>query len=678
VLRLADEDAALPLESIVEAWDGGLRIYPNAAFSARSDVWALIDAAADGFESLGTLDLEQFKLGACFFSDAVVGTDDVLDYTEEKPSQVRELINVIPLQFEAYRIFAEQLGDQPAFWSDLRRYFVAYVEAMRDEIRIKTDDASWTAYDEADCLRIAADKNGLVRTIAAALCAASGARDKLAALERLLVDLFVAYQMFDDLRDWREDLRTGNISTVLRLACPTRPAPADANAVGRVIFAGGHAQRVLAYGVALLDGAVERAAAAGAHALQPMIAARRRQLVAALDGIGEELRRKPVPQAVTAVPVVDDLPRALHDPLRAGLGFLAHHAARSFWETRHWHKLGDAWGTDQTPVVYGDVFGRAMICDALCDLRDRGVRGLEPFIEHETSYLFGARRTDGLGGWSYLRGLDLLPPDADTTAQVVQALARGARAAEAMRQAKPALELIFARSRADGGYPTWALRPPESSALDRRRHEIIAEALGLEPEADVVANLSYALYVFSCPAYADRVAASAAFVEAAQSASGMWEGTWYEGVFYPTFAALRFLVALRGIAAPAIVSARLGLLAAQRSDGAWGEGGGDSLSTSLAMCALAIAADGAKPDADADAALRRGARALLERCAADGGWEAVPFVRQFQRQANQALASRCITTAFALRALTLPACLRAAAQGNDTVRTRRSLAGERC
>ena len=296
-----------------------------------------------------------------------------------------------------------------------------------------------------------------------------------------------------------------------------------------------------------------------------------------------------------------------------------------------------------------DVFARAIIACALHRAQDvLGVR-LDELLSRERDYLLGARRTDGIGGWSYAPALAELPPDADDVAQVMLALlAADEREAIEVHAIPAASALLRDGALPNGGYRTWIVPRAPTTDAQRLQATWIREAWGDTFDAEVTANFLYALGAYNVERFADAIVSGANAVASAQEPDGSWKSSWYHGPFYGTYMCLRLIA---GIAPqhPSVASGTKFLLASQRQDGSWGVGTrGDTLSTALALLGLhASRSHGVR------AAVARGI-AALDTAGDDYGL--VPFIRMDLGRATGVptatltYASTTITAAFVLEA----------------------------
>ena len=234
----ADAFAAAPGEPIVAG--GG-------SLSARSEIPEMARALAECAGGIETARLERAIVAACIYADAIVLSDDIIDYAASSAGWARDVPRAGAYFLDAAMMWSELFGPADGFWGALRRYHREYLATMQLEGEISAGARTWESCDEALCLHIVRGKNGPVRGIAAFVAALSRKPQILGDLETLTLGYFVVNQMLDDVRDWREDIRDGNISLVLRRASSAKPRLDDACAIGVRLFRDGHVDYVLRF-----------------------------------------------------------------------------------------------------------------------------------------------------------------------------------------------------------------------------------------------------------------------------------------------------------------------------------------------------------------------------------------------------------------------------------------------
>jgi hypothetical protein len=275
----------------------------------------------------------------------------------------------------------------------------------------------------------------------------------------------------------------------------------------------------------------------------------------------------------------------------------------------------------------GKVFQVAMITDALQDAAENGHGECGPLVEENVGYLLDSKEGRS---WRYFPGFVPLPYDADSLGQVTQALVRAGRATpEALHGA---FELAAANTWDDGSLSTFFSEDPDP---DRRSALNKVWGRGRDDtgrDVEVVANL-----MFAALQYERRVGpcALSPFIRRAgdwlverQQPMGFWRASWYVGVYYSTYAVVRFLHALGGHS-QSIDRATRFLAQAHASD-----------PLNQALVALTLAAGGHASD-QATTGLLVGSQFP------DGSWEAIPFLDNHAR----VWGSRTVTTSFCLKAL---------------------------
>src|SRR6185369_3155358 len=109
-------------------------------------------------------------------------------------------------------------------------------------------------------------------------------------------------------------------------------------------------------------------------------------------------------------------------------------------------------------------------------------------------YLIESRQRSGIGGWKYFPELRELPPDADDLAQIMHVLHRwGRRDAIDAYCTRPLEVVLNDNSHPDGSFETWIVPKSNRSGDEDLQERWIEMAWGSGPDAEVMANLLYAL-----------------------------------------------------------------------------------------------------------------------------------------------------------------------------------------
>jgi len=273
--------------------------------------------------------------------------------------------------------------------------------------------------------------------------------------------------------------------------------------------------------------------------------------------------------------------------LQRTLPQLLSHAHNGFRAVRHEMPFPTEQGFLGPEITHiGDVFQRAILAEALASASTVTHTSLDGILDREIAYLISCRRMQGVCGWSYFPGLLELPPDADDLAQVIIALVACGRPHDIVRFCLPSLSVLLEEdSYPDGAFETWIV-PRTRNAEQELQVRWIRQAWGWGPDAEVMANLLYALHLYDALRFQSVIRRGAEFLASRQADDGSWKSTWYHGHFYGTWMCLRLFCAA-GLEGEALRKGLLFLQKSRREDGAWGwQQSSDPLSTAFALMGL--------------------------------------------------------------------------------------------
>lgn len=623
----------------------------------------------DAFPALPAGSLDIISLGGAYLAAAIVGADPIFDRAELTCDRTlsERVIRSHVLQFEAVLSLGRVFPPDSAFWNDYRRLYGEYIASIIAERAIARGSQPLSHFDFPLAERVAIGKSALSRLAISALAALTGQGETAQRLDRSLKHYLFARQLYDDLRDWKEDLSARLPSLVLSAVLTSWPAESesmDKIALARLskrIHYEGHSTALLDAAVVQLDLAAPLAREAPhfrgeIDRFRGIVTGMRDDIAAIRE---KNLRRARTLREEAGLPDLETM-AASDRVVERALGYLVRQWRLGFGEARHL-MLFDLERTGVEDVQSGDVFQRAIVVDALHDAMALTGLDLRATTDAESDYLIEQRRTTRAGGWAYFPAFKPLPSDADDVAQVMIALLRSGRGSEVDAYCAPAVQFLFEEcAHPDGSFETWLL-PRESLDDEERYQRHCAENYwGTGPDPEVVANLLYALSLYDARRYAEVIERGCAYLARVQEPDGSWRSTWYHGPYYGAYVCTRAL-ALRGAFSPALRSAERFLLDSRKADGSWGLGSeGDPLSTAFALIALSqVRTLSGNPQLGE--ALESGRRYLARAQEGDGSWPAVDFIRmELGRAKNNVFCvltyrSRTIATAFAVKAL---ACAR--------------------
>lgn len=246
----ADLDHAVEAQlALLEArWPAALPL----RWSPRSSFDALVTHLLPAFPEVTSDQAEALGRFCRLFAGSILLQDRLLDGDFRDSEVAVSSMRIVAMQHEAYRALHTMLPPEALFWARFREYLIAYADAFVIEDGFRRGRSPSELTTELG-LSIAIAKHGVAKTIVAALVELSGRDVLLEPLCRSVDAVAIAFQMNDDLEDWRLDLWSRTPSILLaRLPVEVWQGPADGDwstflerRVARHIYRAGHASFVL-------------------------------------------------------------------------------------------------------------------------------------------------------------------------------------------------------------------------------------------------------------------------------------------------------------------------------------------------------------------------------------------------------------------------------------------------
>ena len=598
-------------------------------------------------------------------SSSIMAFDDAID-TRKNFSDIRltkdgeheafsslTILAAIAKQHEAYTLLYRLFPPSALFWQHFQSYLMEHTSACATELMVATGQMSWDTYTEETARSLITGKNGMSRVIPAGLAEIQGDYSTLADLERMLEHHYVATQVYDDLCDWKEDLRDGNPSLLLSRVLNEWPDRRTPQVIAQAIYYEGHAQYVLEYALRELELSDHAAQFLQNSHWQRINNEARQRCQALLNDISKivkgNLKRVEKQERVhVAYPPAEG---SWLSSAWESLDYVLEQWQRGFGELRHTMYFARSDGFDvKDEYQSGDVFQRALVLESLCEANPYVDGQLTKVVSCEADYLLSRAWCEGVRAWGYFPDLKEMPPDADTLAQMIQALLKAGHRDQLKQHCEKALDtLITDNHHPDGSFETWIVPAVPTNDEQARQQYYVRHLWGEGPDCDVIANLLLALHHYDAQRFQRVILSGLDYLESQQQCDGSWTSTWYKGPYYGTYVCMRLLRHLKP-ESHAVARGSSFLRETQRKDGGWGES--DPLSTALALLALLSDADSQN-----DIYALRGLHTLADMQLDMAAWTRHPFfrmdVRRAQGEAGTRLlywGSRTITATFAFRA----------------------------
>lgn len=211
----------------------------------------------NAFPGLALEDVRPLAVAGRLFATAVFIADGVMDGQTTGDDAALDLLRLQALQFEAYQTLYQLFPPESPFWPQMRGYLAAYVEACLLERSFAQGERSWSEFTEEVGCRIIIGKCGVAKCVVAGLATLAGQTTLLPSLTASIDHYYIAFQMWDDLQDWKEDWAMGQPSLLLARLLGDSPGGQETDnssdqsvaQLTRKLYYHNHAQAILQIGL---------------------------------------------------------------------------------------------------------------------------------------------------------------------------------------------------------------------------------------------------------------------------------------------------------------------------------------------------------------------------------------------------------------------------------------------
>ena len=328
--------------------------------------------------------------------------------------------------------------------------------------------------------------------------------------------------------------------------------------------------------------------------------------------------------------------------LNSILEYISSQSNFDFYEAKHVMYLSPKEGFKGRDTVYvGDVFQKAIIWDILCQVNEMFNLEMVKSIKLGVDDIISNRRKTLNGGWSYFPKAIENAADADTLGQILQLLIHSDNKKLINKYClKPIDILLLDNVLENGGIKTWIIPKSNLTKAEKIQLNFKNTKWGSGPNADVVANFIFGLYLFNSEKYSDQILSSCHYLITEQDKIGFWNSRWYYREFYGTYICVRILNCYKIVFNESLKKAYFYIENSQNKDGGWGNSiTSNPLDTSFALLTLAFY----KKDSSC---IRNGIKYLLANKKDNSSWDAVDFIKP---RSIEPYKSSIITTVFVLK-----------------------------
>jgi hypothetical protein len=216
----------------------------------RQTIWyELPYAFLPAFPALSVADVRELTVFGRLLASSIFIHDPLADRAVGVHETAIATLRIMAMQLEAFRALQSRISPSSPFWERLRQYLSEYASACVEELRFSAGARPWRELTAPVAYELAIRKSGPSRAIIAGLVALAQAEELLEPLVATLDHFNIACQLWDDVKDWRDDLSRRTPTLLLTRVLATRPelepARDDLPRVAMMLYREGHASYVL-------------------------------------------------------------------------------------------------------------------------------------------------------------------------------------------------------------------------------------------------------------------------------------------------------------------------------------------------------------------------------------------------------------------------------------------------
>lgn len=483
------------------------------------------------------------------------------------------------------KILIRLFGNDKNFWNHYERYFDEYVSAVQKEQDEHFGKLSDYTYE--DFKMIACGKSALAKFPVAALACLTNKESVLKELEEAL-DLFAqAFQLYDDLKDWKDDLLEKRYSWMLSKIIIENNFQNDIalENVANVLFEKHYDIRVLAKVNELCEESmltarknrnwiryVKTFQMKVMHLMYDMLNIREVNLISSTYEIWSPQKEE-----------LQLSRQLLKKAISESIEFIKRQKENEFAELTHWMAFPHEHGyTAKEECQECKVFWLALAVNLLKQLEKVDSNHSFDF-EKELETIKKLKSKTFSYGWSYAGDVPELPPDLDTLSELLKLSYYSNDNNFYLELSKSIEKMLAAGTDTFRGFSTYIIE--NDKLINQKSYEMSYSIFGMVPAVEVNANFAIALALHDKEKYQKVLNDIYLWICSKQKKEGYWDSTYYLGNYYAGYLTVD-LCNKMGDPNEVCKLYKNYIISSQNENGSWGENNGNTLDTALAILAL--------------------------------------------------------------------------------------------
>jgi len=592
--------------------------------------------------------LNQLSFAGYLYYQSILILDSVID-----DNNLSKIYLVMSLQEESIKLLTSIYGLESQFWNFWIKRKMEYFEAIKIEKSLsKLDNIDFEIYQD-----LADKKSAFGKVAIDSLFILEHNRDDDKYQKLLLSHKYfsVGFQLYDDVKDFKEDFKKGQFNFAiyhLEKEIDFEQYQLDVEKLNKLLFIKEVGQKILIKSIEQFEKAVTILNDLDIQSKWFKTVIEMKTIIenylditnGYLATIRTRLELKKIQSNTYSF---FNYTKIKDITIKEALNFIKSDFQQNYADLKHIMYLGQLEGFDnKTQIHVSDTFQRALINDCFIVVANSYNLKISDFLKNESQNLIILRNKDSIGGWSYFPTVQEIAADIDDLGQIIQLFALSENQKLVDDYCHKAISIALSeRVLNNGGIETWIIPKGNQTKVEKKQEHFNATKWGKGPDVEVVANFLYSLAIVDKKQYCDVIKKGISYILEQQNNKGYWVSRWYYGYYYGTYVCLRLLKASEKENSKGIQKALAYLADNQNIDGGFSldqSKSSDPLSTALAIL-------GMKLFFDKNHEIIQKAITYLKKCQSeDGSWKAVDFIKP---KVHEPYKSKTLTTAYVLKAL---------------------------